>query len=83
MFNNWLLLYIFFCKLCNPELSVVEILFRIIGDSKLLFNFASFLVISGKPPFFSESYSELVEKIFYEDPLPPVPKGMNFYYKCS
>ncbi|XP_025739508.1 serine/threonine-protein kinase ULK4 isoform X4 [Callorhinus ursinus] len=28
----------------------------------------------GKPPFFSETFSELVEKILYEDPLPPIPK---------
>uniref|UniRef100_A0A3Q2HU36 Serine/threonine-protein kinase ULK4 n=1 Tax=Equus caballus TaxID=9796 RepID=A0A3Q2HU36_HORSE len=34
-------------------------------------------MFSGKPPFFSESYSELVEKIFYEDPLPPVPKDSS------
>lgn len=53
-------------------------LLRIIGNSKLLFNFASFHMISGKPPFFSESFSELVEKIFYEDPLPPIPKGRMF-----
>uniref|UniRef100_A0A8C4LKY6 Unc-51 like kinase 4 n=1 Tax=Equus asinus asinus TaxID=83772 RepID=A0A8C4LKY6_EQUAS len=32
-------------------------------------------MFSGKPPFFSESYSELVEKIFYEDPLPPITSG--------
>ncbi|XP_012590630.1 PREDICTED: serine/threonine-protein kinase ULK4 [Condylura cristata] len=32
-------------------------------------------MFSGKPPFFSESFSELIEKIFYEDPLPPIPKG--------
>ncbi|XP_032264815.1 serine/threonine-protein kinase ULK4 isoform X6 [Phoca vitulina] len=31
-------------------------------------------MFSGKPPFFSETFSELVEKIFYEDPLPPIPK---------
>ncbi|XP_057560464.1 serine/threonine-protein kinase ULK4 isoform X3 [Hippopotamus amphibius kiboko] len=34
-------------------------------------------MFSGKPPFFSESYSELVEKIFYEDPLPPTPKDSS------
>ncbi|XP_027441461.2 serine/threonine-protein kinase ULK4 isoform X5 [Zalophus californianus] len=28
----------------------------------------------GKPPFFSETFSELVERILYEDPLPPIPK---------
>ncbi|XP_023556561.1 serine/threonine-protein kinase ULK4 isoform X2 [Octodon degus] len=31
-------------------------------------------MFSGKPPFFSESIPELVEKILHEDPLPPVPK---------
>uniref|UniRef100_A0A8C0R7V4 Serine/threonine-protein kinase ULK4 n=1 Tax=Canis lupus dingo TaxID=286419 RepID=A0A8C0R7V4_CANLU len=31
-------------------------------------------MFSGKPPFFSETFSELIEKIFYEDPLPPIPK---------
>ncbi|XP_047388414.1 serine/threonine-protein kinase ULK4 isoform X2 [Sciurus carolinensis] len=31
-------------------------------------------MFSGKPPFFSESVSELIEKILYEDPLPPIPK---------
>lgn len=35
-------------------------------------------MILGKPPFFSESLSELVEKILYEDPLPPIPKGKIF-----
>ncbi|XP_016018769.2 serine/threonine-protein kinase ULK4 isoform X3 [Rousettus aegyptiacus] len=34
-------------------------------------------MFSGKPPFFSESASELIEKIFYEDPLPPVPKDSS------
>ncbi|XP_058411633.1 serine/threonine-protein kinase ULK4 isoform X5 [Diceros bicornis minor] len=34
-------------------------------------------MFSGKPPFFSESYSELIEKIFYEDPLPPIPKDSS------
>ncbi|XP_021113616.1 serine/threonine-protein kinase ULK4 isoform X3 [Heterocephalus glaber] len=34
-------------------------------------------MFSGKPPFFSESASELVEKILYEDPLPPVPKDSS------
>uniref|UniRef100_A0A8B9GPE3 Unc-51 like kinase 4 n=1 Tax=Amazona collaria TaxID=241587 RepID=A0A8B9GPE3_9PSIT len=28
-----------------------------------------------KPPFFSDSFSELIEKILHEDPLPPTPKG--------
>jgi serine/threonine-protein kinase ULK4 len=32
-------------------------------------------VILGRPPFFSENVSELIEKILYEDPLPPIPKG--------
>uniref|UniRef100_A0A8C3LQN7 Unc-51 like kinase 4 n=1 Tax=Chrysolophus pictus TaxID=9089 RepID=A0A8C3LQN7_CHRPC len=31
-----------------------------------------------KPPFFSENSSELIEKILYEDPLPPRPKGSAF-----
>nr|XP_019583115.1 PREDICTED: serine/threonine-protein kinase ULK4 isoform X2 [Rhinolophus sinicus] len=35
-------------------------------------------MFSGKPPFFSESVSELMEKIFYEDPLPPIPKDSSF-----
>ncbi|XP_060036344.1 serine/threonine-protein kinase ULK4 isoform X3 [Erinaceus europaeus] len=30
-------------------------------------------MFSGKPPFFSDSFSNLVEEICYEDPLPPVP----------
>ncbi|XP_057410829.1 serine/threonine-protein kinase ULK4 isoform X2 [Balaenoptera acutorostrata] len=34
-------------------------------------------MFSGKPPFFSESFSELVEKIFYEDPLPSIPKDSS------
>ncbi|XP_014646357.1 PREDICTED: serine/threonine-protein kinase ULK4 isoform X1 [Ceratotherium simum simum] len=34
-------------------------------------------MFSGKPPFFSENYSELIEKIFYEDPLPPIPKDSS------
>ncbi|XP_039086319.1 serine/threonine-protein kinase ULK4 isoform X4 [Hyaena hyaena] len=34
-------------------------------------------MFSGKPPFFSESFSELIEKIFYADPLPPVPKDSS------
>ncbi|XP_057625007.1 serine/threonine-protein kinase ULK4 isoform X2 [Chionomys nivalis] len=35
-------------------------------------------MFSGKPPFFSETMSELFEKILYEDPLPPVPKDSSF-----
>ncbi|EGW04111.1 Serine/threonine-protein kinase ULK4 [Cricetulus griseus] len=35
-------------------------------------------MFSGKAPFFSETVSELVEKILYEDPLPPVPKDSAF-----
>lgn len=31
----------------------------------------------GRPPFFSDNSSELVEKILYEDPLPPRPAGNN------
>uniref|UniRef100_A0A663DV30 Unc-51 like kinase 4 n=1 Tax=Aquila chrysaetos chrysaetos TaxID=223781 RepID=A0A663DV30_AQUCH len=31
-----------------------------------------------KPPFFSDSFSELIEKILYEDPLPPRPQGSAF-----
>ncbi|XP_032120184.1 serine/threonine-protein kinase ULK4 isoform X4 [Sapajus apella] len=34
-------------------------------------------MFSGKPPFFSESISELTEKILYEDPLPPIPKASS------
>lgn len=34
-------------------------------------------MFSGKPPFFADSFSELVEKIFYENPLPPVPKDSS------
>ncbi|XP_066101422.1 serine/threonine-protein kinase ULK4 isoform X2 [Saccopteryx bilineata] len=34
-------------------------------------------MFSGKPPFFSESVSTLIEKIFYEDPLPPIPKDSS------
>uniref|UniRef100_A0A8B9GJW8 Unc-51 like kinase 4 n=1 Tax=Amazona collaria TaxID=241587 RepID=A0A8B9GJW8_9PSIT len=32
-----------------------------------------------KPPFFSDSFSELIEKILHEDPLPPTPKGSAFH----
>eukprot|EP00073_Rattus_norvegicus_P049354 XP_017451650.1 PREDICTED: serine/threonine-protein kinase ULK4 isoform X7 [Rattus norvegicus] len=35
-------------------------------------------MFSGRPPFFSETMSELVEKILYEDPLPPIPKDSSF-----
>ncbi|KAK2090077.1 Serine/threonine-protein kinase ulk4 [Saguinus oedipus] len=34
-------------------------------------------MFSGKPPFFSESISELMEKILYKDPLPPIPKDSS------
>ncbi|XP_019486585.1 PREDICTED: serine/threonine-protein kinase ULK4 [Hipposideros armiger] len=34
-------------------------------------------MFSGKPPFFSESVSELMDKIFYEDPFPPIPKDSS------
>ncbi|KAL2804011.1 serine/threonine-protein kinase ULK4 isoform 2 [Daubentonia madagascariensis] len=34
-------------------------------------------MFSGKPPFFSDSVSELIEKILYEDPLPPIPKDSS------
>ncbi|KAM5291977.1 serine/threonine-protein kinase ULK4 [Ctenodactylus gundi] len=34
-------------------------------------------MFSGKPPFFSENGSELVEKILCEDPLPPIPKDSS------
>ncbi|XP_054451851.1 serine/threonine-protein kinase ULK4 [Pteronotus mesoamericanus] len=34
-------------------------------------------MFAGKPPFFSERVSELIEKIFYEDPLPPIPKDSS------
>uniref|UniRef100_A0A8C5LGE7 Unc-51-like kinase 4 n=1 Tax=Jaculus jaculus TaxID=51337 RepID=A0A8C5LGE7_JACJA len=33
--------------------------------------------VKGKPPFFSETVSELAEKILYEDPLPPIPKDSS------
>uniref|UniRef100_A0A8B9BZM4 Unc-51 like kinase 4 n=1 Tax=Anser brachyrhynchus TaxID=132585 RepID=A0A8B9BZM4_9AVES len=32
-------------------------------------------MFSGRPPFFSDNFSELIEKILYEDPLPPRPEG--------
>ncbi|XP_068791773.1 serine/threonine-protein kinase ULK4 isoform X1 [Struthio camelus] len=35
-------------------------------------------MFSGRPPFFSDSFAELIEKILYEDPLPPRPKGSAF-----
>ncbi|XP_032038657.1 serine/threonine-protein kinase ULK4 isoform X3 [Aythya fuligula] len=31
-------------------------------------------MFSGRPPFFSDNSSELIEKILYEDPLPPRPE---------
>uniref|UniRef100_A0A663DUL6 Unc-51 like kinase 4 n=1 Tax=Aquila chrysaetos chrysaetos TaxID=223781 RepID=A0A663DUL6_AQUCH len=34
-----------------------------------------FCLLVGRPPFFSDSFSELIEKILYEDPLPPRPQG--------
>uniref|UniRef100_G1R1C4 Serine/threonine-protein kinase ULK4 n=1 Tax=Nomascus leucogenys TaxID=61853 RepID=G1R1C4_NOMLE len=34
-------------------------------------------MFSGKPPFFSESITELTEKILCEDPLPPIPKDSS------
>lgn len=34
-----------------------------------------FFLFIGRPPFFSDSFSELIEKILYEDPLPPRPEG--------
>uniref|UniRef100_A0A8V5FRQ8 Uncharacterized protein n=1 Tax=Melopsittacus undulatus TaxID=13146 RepID=A0A8V5FRQ8_MELUD len=33
-----------------------------------------------KPPFFSDSFSELIEKILHEDPLPPTPKGYCYSF---
>ncbi|XP_054046792.1 serine/threonine-protein kinase ULK4 isoform X5 [Rissa tridactyla] len=36
-------------------------------------------MFAGRPPFFSDSLSELIEKIFYEDPLPPRPAGSVFH----
>ncbi|XP_074999294.1 serine/threonine-protein kinase ULK4 [Calonectris borealis] len=36
-------------------------------------------MFSGRPPFFSDSFSELIEKVLYEDPLPPRPEGSAFY----
>ncbi|XP_050996362.1 serine/threonine-protein kinase ULK4 [Acomys russatus] len=35
-------------------------------------------MFSGKPPFFSDRVSELVEKTLYEDPPPPIPKDSSF-----
>ncbi|XP_009708891.1 PREDICTED: serine/threonine-protein kinase ULK4, partial [Cariama cristata] len=35
-------------------------------------------MFSGRPPFFSDSFSGLIEKILDEDPLPPRPKGSAF-----
>ncbi|XP_039925056.1 serine/threonine-protein kinase ULK4 isoform X1 [Hirundo rustica] len=36
-------------------------------------------MFSGKPPFLSESHSELIEKILSEDPLRPAPEGFAFH----
>ncbi|XP_074747646.1 serine/threonine-protein kinase ULK4 isoform X2 [Strix uralensis] len=36
-------------------------------------------MFSGRPPFFSDSFSELIEKILCEDPLPPRPEGSAFH----
>ncbi|XP_065521569.1 serine/threonine-protein kinase ULK4 isoform X2 [Lathamus discolor] len=36
-------------------------------------------MFAGRPPFFSDSFSELIEKILHEDPLPPTPKGSAFH----
>ncbi|KFQ28237.1 Serine/threonine-protein kinase ULK4, partial [Mesitornis unicolor] len=36
-------------------------------------------MFSGRPPFFSDSFSELTEKILFEDPLPPRPEGSVFH----
>ncbi|XP_040850226.1 serine/threonine-protein kinase ULK4 isoform X1 [Ochotona curzoniae] len=35
-------------------------------------------MFAGKPPFFSESDSKLIERILYENPLPPIPKDASF-----
>ncbi|XP_049638564.1 serine/threonine-protein kinase ULK4 [Suncus etruscus] len=35
-------------------------------------------MFSGKPPFISESISDLLEKIYYNNPLPPIPKDSSF-----
>ncbi|XP_062970742.1 serine/threonine-protein kinase ULK4 [Cynocephalus volans] len=34
-------------------------------------------MFSGKPPFSSENVSELIQKILFEDPLPPIPKDSS------
>ncbi|KFV56913.1 Serine/threonine-protein kinase ULK4, partial [Tyto alba] len=36
-------------------------------------------MFSGRPPFLSDSFSKLIEKILYEDPLPPKPEGSAFH----
>ncbi|XP_042662253.1 serine/threonine-protein kinase ULK4 isoform X2 [Tyto alba] len=36
-------------------------------------------MFSGRPPFLSDSFSKLIEKILYEDPLPPKPEGSVFH----
>ncbi|OXB53613.1 hypothetical protein ASZ78_006214, partial [Callipepla squamata] len=39
--------------------------------------------IEGRPPFFSDNVSELIDKILYEDPLPPRPKGSIGLTYCN
>ncbi|XP_051468770.1 serine/threonine-protein kinase ULK4 isoform X2 [Apus apus] len=36
-------------------------------------------MFSGRPPFFSDSFPELIEKILYQDPMPPRPEGSAFH----
>ncbi|XP_069716068.1 serine/threonine-protein kinase ULK4 isoform X3 [Phaenicophaeus curvirostris] len=36
-------------------------------------------MFSGRPPFSSDSFSDLIERILYEDPLPPRPEGSAFH----
>uniref|UniRef100_A0A8C4UE94 Unc-51 like kinase 4 n=1 Tax=Falco tinnunculus TaxID=100819 RepID=A0A8C4UE94_FALTI len=36
-------------------------------------------MFSGRPPFFSDSSSGSIEKILYEEPLPPRPEGSAFH----
>ncbi|XP_055563027.1 serine/threonine-protein kinase ULK4 isoform X1 [Falco cherrug] len=36
-------------------------------------------MFSGRPPFFSDSFSGSIEKILYEEPLPPRPEGSAFH----
>ncbi|XP_067910530.1 serine/threonine-protein kinase ULK4 isoform X2 [Heterodontus francisci] len=40
-------------------------------------------MFAGKPPFFSENFSELVEMVLYEDPLPPKPQGSTGQKPCA